>query len=117
MTRKALRKRLRRQTRQASRAHARQTHLAAAARGTSPWMTVGVLVASAALTTAHSTTASAAEVDRRGGGYPAGRRQQLTRSLGSLPRSLDPRLDTIHEVLTPSAWSLLGRRIIRRRCS
>jgi catecholate siderophore receptor len=70
-------------------------------------MTVGVLMASAALTTVHSTTASAAEVDRRGGGYPAGRRQQLTRSLGSLPELSDPRLDTIHEVLTPSAWPLL----------
>ena len=107
MTRKTRRKRLCRQAKQAGRTHARQTNPTSTARGTSPWMTVGVLVASAALTTAQSNTASAAEVDRRGGGYPAGRRQQLTRSLGSLPGSLDPRLDAIHEVLTPSAWSLL----------
>jgi hypothetical protein len=66
-------------------------------------MTVGVLVASAALTTAQSNTASAAEVDRRGGGA-AGRRQQLTRSLGSLPEFPDPRLHGVPESLASSLW-------------
>ena len=86
MTRKALRKRLRTQAKQTSRARV--------PRVTSPWMTVGVLVASAALTTARPTTASAAELQVRGGGVSAGRRQQLVRTLDRLPEFPDPRRRT-----------------------
>lgn len=81
MTRKALRKRLRTQ--------AKQTSRTSISRGASPWMTVGALVASATLTTAESATASAAGFEFRGGGYSAGRRQQL-----------------VHELLTPCVWRL-----------
>jgi catecholate siderophore receptor len=63
MTRKALRKRLRIQAKQSSRT--------SMSRAGSPWMTVGVLVASAALTTAQSTTASAADLRSPFGGYSA----------------------------------------------
>ena len=61
MTRKALRKRLRCPSKQSAAAQS-------TSRGPSPWMTVGALVATAALTTARSTTASAAELEFRGGG-------------------------------------------------
>ena len=88
MTRKALRKRLRTQ--------AKQTSRASIPRSASPWMTVGVLVASAALTTAHSTTASAAEVAFAAEAIP-----RPPAATGRVPRRVpefpDPRLSAVHD--------------------
>ena len=82
MTRKALRKRLRTQE--------KQTRRALSSRATSPWMTVGVLMASAAFTTARPATASAAELELRGGGASGSRRQQLVRTVDRLPEFSHP---------------------------
>jgi catecholate siderophore receptor len=102
MTRKALRKRLRTQ--------ANQTRPTSNSRGASPLMSVGVLLASAALTTGQATTAAAAELNVRGVGYAAGRRAQLGRTFDLLPEFSDSRLDVIHELLTYSAPIVDARR-------
>ena len=92
MTRKALRKRLRAQSKQTSRAQS--------SGAMSPWMTVGVLMASAAFMAARPATVSAAELQIRGGGVSPIRRQ-VVRTLDALPELPDPRRRHVYGWLTP----------------
>jgi len=64
-------------------------------------MTVGILMASAAFTTARPATASAAELQIRGGGVSPSRRQQVVRRLDMLPEFPHPRRPHVYEWLTP----------------